>query len=496
MATTSGVGDLDLYRDEADRFIAALDEEFYLHFAGHKETYELGPIYERFSDLTSLEACRGLGEAAAASGDGVNELWRFACEGYLGDLTRAEAEEVALLEATLQTEVDGETIGYRMLRPTIANEPDRGRRERLELARNELGEARLLPSYRTAAEKRRDGTKSLGSETYRQLYDRFGFELDALASQCRELLAQTEDLYVDTLDPLLRARIGVGLDEAARWDMPRLFRATNWDSGFPGDAMLPALEGTLADLGIDLRRQQNVHLDLEVRPNKSPRAFCAPIEVPGRVMLVIQPIGGPDDWHALFHEAGHTEHFAHTASGLPVEARRLGDNAVTEGWAALFEHLVDDPVWLNRRLDFGRPEEFVAEAGAKLLFIVRRYCAKLLYELELHGDRELDEMRPRYVELLREATKIEPAASDYLADVDPGFYASSYLRSWAFESQLRSHLLERFGSAWFSRRDAGSLLRELWYEGQSMTAEQMLLEVTGRELVLAAVGERIGEAVG
>ena len=55
--------------------------------------------------------------------------------------------------------------------------------------------------------------------------------------------------------------------------------------------MLPALEATLSDLGIDLRAQENVHLDLEERPRKTPRAFCAPIEVPGRVMLVIQPIG-------------------------------------------------------------------------------------------------------------------------------------------------------------------------------------------------------------
>ena len=30
-------------------------------------------------------------------------------------------------------------------------------------------------------------------------------------------------------------------------------------------------------------------------------------------MLVIQPQGGPDDWYALFHEAGHTEHFAFTS---------------------------------------------------------------------------------------------------------------------------------------------------------------------------------------
>jgi hypothetical protein len=55
---TAPVAELESYRDEADRFIAALDEEYYLHFAGLKEDFELSPIYERFSDLTTLDACR------------------------------------------------------------------------------------------------------------------------------------------------------------------------------------------------------------------------------------------------------------------------------------------------------------------------------------------------------------------------------------------------------------------------------------------------------
>ena len=29
-----------------------------------------------------------------------------------------------------------------------------------------------------------------------------------------------------------------------------------------------------------------------------------------------------------------------------MEERRLGDNAVTEGWATLLEHLMDEPDWL------------------------------------------------------------------------------------------------------------------------------------------------------
>src|SRR5205085_9079739 len=148
------------------------------------------------------------------------------------------------------------------------------------------------------------------------------------------------------------------------------------------DRMLPALEATLSDLGIDLRSQENVELDLEERPKKSPRAFCAPIEIPDRVVLVIQPIGGPDDWRALFHEAGHTEHFANTSPSLAMEEKRLGDNAVTEGWAALLQHLTEEPGWLNRRLDFPRADQFAAEGAAGMLYMVRRYCAKIIYEIE------------------------------------------------------------------------------------------------------------------
>ena len=494
MATPSA-SSLDVYRDEADRFIAALDEEYYLHYAGLKETFELVPIYERFSDLTTLDAARELAGAAKAGGAGEVELWHFACEGYLGNLTRGEAEEIAGLEASLEVSVAGETIPYRMLRPTIANEADRGRRERLEAARIELAEEQLMPRWTAHAEKRREGTRALGAPTYRELYERFGFPLEDLAAQARAFLDETEALHVAAFDRLLRRRVGVPLEEARRHDILRAFRGSDWDEGFPGDRMVPALQWTLDGLGIDLSSQENVHLDLEPRPQKSPRAFCAPIEVPQRVMLVIKPMGGPDDWHAFFHEAGHAEHFAHVSPDLPVEFRRLGDNSVTEGWAMLFEHLVDDPAWLSRRLDFARPEDFAEESAVSLLYVVRRYAGKLLYELELHGDVELESMRARYVELVGDATKIEPSATDFLADVDEGFYCTCYRRAWAFHTQIESFLRQELGRAWFTRPEAGSLLRELWAEGQRLTAAELLDQVAGAKLELAAVGERIEEEV-
>src|SRR5439155_15872223 len=120
--------------------------------------------------------------------------------------------------------------------------------------------------------------------------------------------------------------------------------------GFPAERLVPSLLETCAGLGIDVESQPGVRLDTESRPKKSPRAFCAPVRVPGEVYLVIARIGGRDDYAALFHEAGHTEHYAHMEATLPAEDRYLGDNSVTEGFAFLFEHLTDDSAWLERNM--------------------------------------------------------------------------------------------------------------------------------------------------
>ena len=124
MADVLSQRELDDYREQADHFIAAIDEEYYLHYAGLKDTLDLEPIYERFAELTSLEQANRIG--AAVNGDRrIRELWRFACQGYLGNLTREHEERAAQIEADLTATVDGEEIPYRMLRPTIANEADR-----------------------------------------------------------------------------------------------------------------------------------------------------------------------------------------------------------------------------------------------------------------------------------------------------------------------------------------------------------------------------------
>jgi hypothetical protein len=469
------------YRARLEEMTAEVMEEHYLHAAGRKPTYEIAAVYERYTDLTTLEQALALADNAPV------ELHRFACEAYLGNGTKHLSEEIANAEAALVVPLDGEEVPYREVAPRLLNEPDRDRRRRLYDARCAVTAEHMNPLHERVDARVRGLVGDLGAGSTLELYEGFGFDPRALHRSTEAFLADTDALYRRSIDAELRHRIGVALADARPSDLARMWRAPELDAAFPTDRALPALRQTLAGLGIDLDAQRNVELDVEARPGKKPRAFCAPIRVPGRVVLVMLPQGGQDDYRALFHEAGHAEHFAGMPAGLPAEDRLLGDNAVTEGFAFLFEHLLTDPAWRRACMGQDAPEYGRFSALYKL-FLVRRYAAKLAYELELHAARANRERLPaRYAELLSGALGVPYPETDYLEDVDEGFYCTSYLRAWAFDAQLTDNLRTRFGAAWFGEPDAGALLREMWSLGQSLRAETLLRQVAGVELDFAVL---------
>ncbi len=493
--------DLDAYRRDGEEFLSALDEAHYLHYAGHTAELSVAPLYERYGHLFSPEAAADLRAAAAeARGDAgrsLRALAEFAVEGSLGQAVRAETEALARREAAAVVRVEGETFAYREIPARLANEPDRLRRGALETARLRVVEDELTPILAESWTTQHDLARELGAGSYRELFEGLrGIDLGALADQGRALLDDTADLYERAMDGALRASAGVGLDDAARSDLPLVFRAQGFDRHFPSAHMLPALERTLEGLGIELRRQSNVVLDTEPRPGKDPRAFCAPVRVPGRVYLVMAPIGGVDDFRALFHEAGHTEHYANTGGRLPFEYRYLGDNSVTEAYAFLLEGLTSDPAWLTGVLGYREHGDYLRHTAVQRLYYHRRYAAKLAYELRLHSGAGLDGADAVYADLLSDASRLPWPAATWLADVDQAFYVASYLRAWALETSLREHLRDRYGNRWFAQRAAGGLLRELWNEGQRLSGDELAAELGLPPIDLSALTAEAGTVLG
>jgi len=477
--------DLDEYRGDTERFVRDLEKELNDHYSGQKAVCDTAAIYERHPALFTEESVCELDRLYAGShGDEKRRLaylLAFAVDGYMGAETRHLGDEIANTEAEAAITVDGEQIGFRVAAVVQANEADRARRERIQAARVAVTGELLNPLYDTFWRRCHELARGLGRAHYRDLFEEVkGVDYLALRAKTDAFLHDTAGLYQRSMDRLARERLGLKLDELRYADVSHLWRATSFDHVFAAERLVPTLEATLAGMGIDLRSQSNVHVDTEVRELKSPRAFCAPVQVPDEIYLVVLPRGGQDDYGALLHEAGHTEHFAHVAPDLAFEYRRFGDNAVTEAFAFLFDHLLLNRVWLGRHLDFADCDDFLRFATVSDLFYLRLYAARLAYETELHVcEGSLGAMAEVYRRRLSEAIMIEVPAENYLADVDPGFYSANYLRAWMLEGALRMMLQDRHGLEWFADPEAGVWIKRLWSLGQKFPAEQLLLKNDG-----------------
>ncbi|MDH7487075.1 MAG: hypothetical protein QHJ81_12460 [Anaerolineae bacterium] len=471
--------DSEEFIEQAEAFLTELEREHYLVGAGRKEQLEIAAIFDRYPQLFSREAVAACLQEQAGAADPVaaRYLAAFAADGYLEQAVKALSEEITNRELAATVEWDGEALPYRQVRTVLAQEPDQARRHGLhcrQLAvtarQHDLRAGRFRRLHQEAV--------SLGFENYTALCETLkGLELPALAEAMGLLLEQTEAAYAGRLEEALLAA-GVTPDTADVSDILYCFRAAQFDRYFPADEMGRSLHRTMSGLGLVKGDDFGFILDLEPRPKKSPRAFCAAVRVPDEVYLVIKPQGGSDDYDSFFHEAGHATHYSRIAPDVPWPLRRLGDSDITESYAFLFHYLVHNPRWLRDVL--GLPlsvaEEFRRFALFKKTWFLRRYAAKLRYELILHeGDPA--ETCQAYVDTLTEALQVEIAPENSLADVDDGFYVAQYLRAWIFEAMLRRFLEEELGEAWWGNRDAGWFLRDAWRRGQALPLTALAREI-------------------
>ena len=155
----------------------------------------------------------------------------------------------------------------------------------------------------------------------------------------------------------------------------------------------------------------------------------------------------------------------------------------------LFDHLMHHPLWLSRYTALERRElpAFRRAAGASELHMLRRYAAKLLYELALYrGDASWDALPELYVQRLGEATGFRYDPSDAFVDVDPRFYSARYLRAWQLQAVVSRTLTQRFDEDWFRNPRTGPwMAEELFGPGQRERGDELAARVTGEALSFA-----------
>jgi hypothetical protein len=491
-------------RAEGQAFMEAISREGYLAHAGVKRTADLQAIYKQYEGIFGREALELTLDAFQSASEGSDEKRSAQCLLEWEIESQAAKPLAALDEHEIEWEneavirsPDGRVIQYQAAPIEIANTKDRKLRLALDDARAKLVGREHAPMRRERLEREKDYIESLGvAGDYNRSFEQVtGISLGALTAQCENFLRDTQSMWDDTLPRVLKKSLGIKPYEAKRADALVIFRASEYDDAFPGNEMETVIRRQATEMGIDPTAEGRVIFDVGDREGKRSRAFCSPVRVPDEVYLVLRPHGGQSDYNTFLHELGHALHFAYADPAYAFEFRWLGDNSVTESYAMLFDHRMQDRGWLLRYslLGANRVGKFLRTAAFEELHYLRRYCAKLVYERTLYsGEVPWDQLPDLYVSLLSSATGFEYNAADAFVDVDPRFYSARYLRAWQLQSLLDDQLTAQFDVDWFRNPAAGPwLVSELFSTGQRYTADEIAVRTRGGGLSFQPLIRRI-----
>jgi len=466
------------YESQLRRYLFDRSEEGRAVRVGEKEVSERAEIVARYRDLFSREQLEALrsAEDGASEADDRERLYRLrkTCEAGVVAAEMAERED-ALENAVLAARVQfqGEELPLRSAQAKLAVLPEY--RGRDELGAEISGERD--PVARNEEEK--------------------GISLRDLEAALAQASRQTTDAYTVLRDRWFERLLGSERDGTpTSYHVAYLRRLSPLESTYTKERAVEVCMDTVKRLGFDLENDQNIKLDLDDRPQKSPRACVIPSDPPTVVHLITRAQGGLHDYQAFLHEAGHALHYAGVDPDLPYTFRNLSrDHALTEIYSYILEAITREPEWHAHY--FGLSDEQAAQNAEATTFLeavlFRRYTAKLQFELDFWGRfNEGDDGPDGYEERLTGATGIRYRADAYLADMDAGFYSADYLRAWIRSAQLRDYLVREVGEDWWRNAETGERLRALFAEGTRPSSEDVAARLGHQPLDTAPLLHELG----
>ena len=471
------------YEERLQRYLYERSEEGRAVRVGEKETSEQAAIVARYSDLFSREQLELLRESEQVAEDDERErLFRLVktCEAGLITAELAEEDdelENRILAARIQWE--GEELPLRTAQARLAvvdSYPKREQLGTLQADKNaEFNDDRLeLLGKWEALEGELSG---IAAPVERNEHEK-GISLRELERALAQASAAADGAYAALREKWFDRLLG---DERA--DVPPSYhsaymrRLSPLESTYTRERSVEICMDTLRHLGFDMENDENIRLDLDDRPQKSPRACVIASDPPKVVHLITRAQGGLHDYQAFLHEAGHALHYAGCDPALSYTFRKLSrDHALTEIYSYILESISREPAWHAQY--FNLSDEQAAENANATTFLeallFRRYVAKLQYELDFWSRyHETGPSNDGYSERLTEATGLRYRADGFVSDMDPGFYSADYLRAWIRSAQLREYLTREVGDDWWRRSETGERLRALFFEGTRPSSEEI-----------------------
>jgi hypothetical protein len=483
--STTAVRSAQEYEGAYRAYYAEAAEEFRAVRVGEKETSEQAAIVARHGELFTREQLDALraAEADATEPDERERLYRLrrTCEAGIVDAELATREDElanALLAARLT--FDGDEMPLRTAEAQLAVLPEYAKREELGEVVRTL-DASFNDQRRELLATRDDLEAGLSGEPHAVARNEAEkqISLRELETVLRRAADESAEEYARLRGRWFERLLGPDRGELpssahVRW----LRRLSPLESTYPKERSVEVCVETVRTLGFELEAIPNIRLDLEDRPQKSPRACVIPADPPELVHLITRAQGGLSDYQSFLHEAGHALHYAGCDPRLPWTFRALSrDHALTEIYSYIVESVSREQGW--HALHFGLSDEQAEENAEATRFlenlIYRRYAAKLRFELGFWDAFPGEQGgSPRdYEPLLTDATGLGYDGRAYLADMDAGFYSADYLRAWIRSAQLGAHLRREVGEDWWRSAATGEILRSLFAEGTRPSSEDV-----------------------
>jgi hypothetical protein len=475
MSVTATIRSPAEYEERLQKYLYERSEEGRAVRVGEKETSEQAAIVARYSDLFSREQLAALRECEQeASDDDRERLYRLrkTCESGLATQELAE-EDDELENRMLAARVTwrGEEMPLRTAQARLAVLDAYGDREELGTLQADVSATfnddrlELLSKWEAL-----DAELSGIPEAVARNEEEKEISLSELADVLAAASSAADGAYATLREKWFDRLLGPEREERpSSFHAGYMRRLSPLDSTYTKERAVEICMKTLERLGFDVENDENIRLDLDDRPQKSPRACVIASDPPKVVHLITRAQGGLHDYQAFLHEAGHALHYAGCDPSLAYTFRRLSrDHALTEIYSYILESITHEPEWHAEY--FGLDDATAAENANATLFLeallFRRYVAKLQYELEFWGRWNTEGGKPDgYAEHLSAATGLQYRRDGYIGDMDPGFYSADYLRAWIRSAQLRAYLKREVGNDWWRNAETGDRLRALFLEG-------------------------------
>jgi len=478
MNSKLGLQDLE---DKLSEFIYEVDTESRLVRAGLKEKAETAKIYQKYKDLFGREVITDLKKEIEKTfnkrtKDILERIYFTLTSGLISFKTANIDDAIKTYFSNAKVEINGGELAYFQLSGKIAKETIFEKREIYDDVSEKIV-AKINSRQLALLKNEINLIKTLGFSDYLDYFSKAKkINYAQFFKIVQKIKKDTDSLWALIMPKVSQEIFSRPFKNIRACHLLYLRSLTAFDNFYPKEKVVSTFLQFAGDLGFaDLLSR--IKIDDKDRSRKNPRAVCYWPKPPDEIHLIIKPIGGEQDFEAMFHEGGHALHGAACDPKLPYTLRNLArSHALTETFAFLLEDLVFDPLWLSHFLNISAftAEKIKKQAIFVNLMILRRYLGKYSFEYEMFFQNAISKGPLLYSKNLQETTDFITKRINWLSDMDSGFYSADYLRAWIASAQIKDYLLRRFGKRWFLNKKAGNFLRQLFARGVTDEVEDMV----------------------